>query len=108
MRDAEAEIKERNRVYFPLKMIFERIRDSKRIISFILNTPMERPIFSLAYSCYCFRRQICTPLLICFIERDCTTRLINQKRSWLKLYYGSMMIAEQDMYYAMTEQTTRT
>ena len=39
------------------------------------------------------------PLLICFIERDCTTRLINQKRSWLKLYYGSMMIAEQDMYY---------
>ena len=29
MRDAEVEIKERNRVYFPLKMTFERSRDSK-------------------------------------------------------------------------------
>ena len=61
MRDAEVEIKERNRAYFLLKMTFERSMDSKRAISFILNTPMERPIFSLAYSYYCFRRQICTP-----------------------------------------------
>ena len=61
MCDAEVEIKERNRVYFPLKMTFRRIDGSKRIISFILNIPMERPIFSLAYSYYCFRRQICTP-----------------------------------------------
>ena len=61
IRDAEVEIKERNRAYFPLKMTFERIRDSKRTISFILNTPMERPIFGSAYSYYCFRRQICTP-----------------------------------------------
>ena len=47
------------------------------------------------------------PLLICFIERDCTTRLINQKRSWLKLYYGSMMIAEQDMYYVWHDYIER-
>ena len=68
MRDAEVEIKERNRAYFPLKMTFERIRDSKRTISFILSTPMERPIFSLAYSYYCFRRQICTPSYVWNIE----------------------------------------
>ena len=47
------------------------------------------------------------PLLICFIERDCTTRLKNQKRSWLKLYYGSMMIAEQDMYYVWHDYIER-
>ena len=29
MRDVEVEIKERNRAYFPLKMTFERSRDSK-------------------------------------------------------------------------------
>ena len=61
MRDAEVEIKERNRVYFPLKMTFEQINNSKSTISFILNSPMKRPIFGSAYSCYCFRRQICTP-----------------------------------------------
>ena len=35
------------------------------------------------------------PLLICFIKRDCTTRLINQIRSWLKLYYWNR-ISEED------------
>ena len=45
-------------------MTFRRIDSSKRIISFILNTPMERPIFGSAYSYYCFRRQICTPFML--------------------------------------------
>ena len=61
MHDAETELIGGNRTYFPLKMTLERIWDSKRSISFDLNTPMERPIFGLAYSFWYFKRQICTP-----------------------------------------------
>ena len=61
MNDAETGLKGGNRAYFSLEMTFRRIDGSKRIISFILNAPMERPIFGSAYSYYCFRRQICTP-----------------------------------------------
>ena len=67
---AETGLKGGNRACFSLEMTFRRIDSSKRIISFILNTPMERPIFGSAYSYYCFRRQICTPLscLKCWIR----------------------------------------
>ena len=42
-------------------MTFGRISDSKRTISFILNAPMEQPIFYSAYSHYRFKEKICTP-----------------------------------------------
>ena len=82
-------------------MTFERIRDSKRIISFILNTPMERPIFSLAYSYYCFRRQICTPSYAWNIEfmkeRMCITAL-SRITLMVKIYYKTTRYSQKQIH----------
>ena len=87
MYDAETGLKGGNRAYFSLEMTFRRIDGSKRIISFILNTPMERPIFGSAYSYYCFRRQICPPFMLEMLDsgqEDYAFRSYDKLRLWLK------------------------